>query len=108
MRRLKEVLQRSRVLLFVPLVVVVLSLLLLGINVQSATAKPTHKNPNNANTSHEYYKIRDSKVDPNMSPKHRSRAQRDAAIKKRQDAKNYIQGVIEGVQPAAGKGGSPK
>jgi hypothetical protein len=54
------------------------------------------------------YAIRDPKVDSRLSPAARARAQRAAAIKKKQDLTRYIQSVMESQQrdaTAKGNGG---
>jgi hypothetical protein len=94
---------RCKLLLFLPFVMAVTSLFLVGINVTSARAADQPKN------AHDMYKIRDPKVDPKMSPAARARVQKNNAIKKKQDARKFMQDVVEGKQPASSdKGGSAK
>ncbi len=93
---------RSRLLLSVPAVLALSALLLLGIDIGSAAANNGKNQPKN---SHEAYKIRDPKVSPNLSSRQRAIAQRDAAIKQRQDLKATIQRAIEGNSQ---QGGSSK
>jgi hypothetical protein len=96
MRGLKRMLMnRCRLLLFAPFLVAVTAL---GINVTCAGANDSGKGqPKN---SHDYYKIRDPKVDPKLSAEKRARVQRDDVFKKRQDARKFIQNVMAGDQGA--------
>jgi hypothetical protein len=107
MSRLTTMLRnRFRPLLFLPFVAAVMALLGGGMNLTYAGHHSSEKEgPKN---SHEHYRIRDSRVDPKMSPKARARVQRDAAIKNRTDARLFIQGVMEGKQPASSSEGGAK
>ncbi len=104
MNRLRQMVwKRCRLLLFSPLVAAVTALFLLGVNVPCAGAAASDKDqPKN---SKEYYKIRDPKVDPKMSPARRARIQRDAVFKKRQHVRKQIQNIMEGKQPESSGGG---
>ena len=95
-------------LLFLPFVLAVAALFWGGINVTRAGANQPDKNNHHPKNAHEYYKIRDPRVDPNLSPKQRARVQRDAAIKNRADARMFIQNIIEGKQPASSSQGGAK
>ncbi len=95
----------GKYLLLTPAVIAVMALLLLGTGIGSATANTVDNKPKNA---HDAYKIRDPKVDPNMSPQHRARIQRDVQVKKRSDTRKFIEGVMAGKIQAAGKEGGAK
>jgi hypothetical protein len=76
---------------------------LLGVNVPYAGANaPGKDTPKN---SHEYYSIRDPKVDPKLSADKRARIQRDNVFKKRQELRKNIQDLMAGKQPASSGGG---
>lgn len=55
----------------------------------------------NAQTSHV---IRDRSIDPKLSPAARARAMKAASIKKKEEARKFIQNVAEGEQAAASAG----
>ncbi len=93
-------------LLLLPFVLAVAALFWGGVNVTIAGADQPDKHSKNA---HEFYKIRDPKVDPNLSPRERARVQRDAVVKNRADARMFIQRVIvEGQQPGSPSQGGAK
>jgi hypothetical protein len=97
---------RYKFLMFAPLVIAAMALLLMGIDVTSAAANSSEAKQKNSQAdkpknTHDLHKIRDPKVDSTLSPKQRARMQRDAAIKKRQDSKKFVQDVAEGKQPAS-------
>jgi hypothetical protein len=88
---------------FAPLVAALTAVFFLSVNVPFAGANaPGKDQPKN---SHDYYKIRDPKVDPKMSSEKRSRIQRDAVQEKRQQNRKYIQDIMAGKQPAPSGGG---
>jgi hypothetical protein len=94
---------RCKLLQFAPFVAALTAVFLLGVNVPLAGAAPSgNDQPKN---SHDYYKIRDPKVDPKLSANKRARTQRDASFKKRQDVKKSIQDIMAGKQPASSGGG---
>jgi hypothetical protein len=107
MNRLMHMFQKRRTLLrFAPFVAALTAFFLLGINVPYAGAdhqgRQGKEEPKN---SHDYYKIRDPKVDHKLSPAQRARVQRDAAHKKRQDHQKAVQDIMSGKQPARSGGG---
>jgi hypothetical protein len=91
----------GKFLQFAPFVTALTALFVLVVSVPFAGANaPGKDKPKN---SHEYYSIRDPKVDPNLSADKRARIQRDASFKKRQDLKKNIQDLMAG-KPASGGG----
>jgi hypothetical protein len=99
---------RCKPLLSLPLVIAVIGLFWGGINVTSAGADQSEKQLKDIKNAHEYHAIRDTKVDPKLSPKERARVQRDAAIKNRENSRKFIQNIIAGKESASSQGGSAK
>ena len=97
---------RCKFFLSLPFVMALTALFLGGINVTSAGADQSNKH--HAKNSHEYHAIRDPKIDPNLSPANRARVQRDASIKNRQNARKFIQSVVEGKDAASSQGWGAK
>ena len=109
MSRLELKLRNScKLLLFLPFVMAVTALFWGGITVTCAGADQSEKQLKDAKNSHEYHAIRDTKVDPKLSPKERARVQRDAAIKNRDNTRKFVQNTIAGKGPASSQGGSAK
>jgi hypothetical protein len=92
----------SKFLQLAPFAAALAALFVLGVSVPFAGAAPGKDQPKN---SHDYYKIRDPKVDPKLSSAQRARVQRDAAFQRRQAQRKMIQDVMSGKQPAASGGG---
>ncbi len=107
MSRFKQLLgNRSKLLQFAPVVAALIAFFMLGVNVPSAGANANAQGADQPKNAHDYYKIRDPKVDPKMPSAQRSRIQRDASFKKRQDVKKSIQQIMSGSQPASHGGGA--
>ncbi len=107
MNRLKQMFRNRRKLLqFAPVVAALTAFFFLGVNVPFAGADANGKdNPQNYKNAHDYYKIRDPKVDPKLTSNERARIQRDTVFKKRQEIKKSIQDIMSGKQPAPSGGG---
>lgn len=95
MSRLKTMV--GKYLLTAPVIMAVTALFLWGGVVTSAAADTAK--PKNA---HEAYKIRDAKVDPKLSSAERAHLQRQNAIKKRQDARKFVEDAATGKLSASG------
>jgi hypothetical protein len=102
MNSIKQILgDRCKLLRFAPFVAALTAFFLLGVNVPAAGANaPGKDTPKN---SHEYYSIRDPKVDSKLSADKRARVQRDTVFKKRQELRKNIQDLMAG-KPASGGG----
>jgi hypothetical protein len=97
---------RGKLLQFASFVAALTALFVLVVSVPFAGAAASGKgDPKNFKNAHDYYKIRDPKVDPKLSSHERARVQRDAAFKKRQAQRKLIQDVMSGKQPASSGGG---
>ncbi len=107
MNRLMQMFRNRRKLLRIaPVVAALTAFLFLVVNVPLAGADANGKgSPKNYKNAHDYYKIRDPKVDPKLTSGQRARVQRDSVFKKRQENKKYIQDIMAGKQPAPSGGG---
>ncbi len=106
MKRLMQMFRNRRKLLrFAPVVAALTAFLFLVVNVPFAGADNGKGSPKNYKNAHDYYKIRDPKVDSKLTSAQRSRVQRDSVFKKRQEHKKNIQDIMSGKQPTRSGGG---
>lgn len=98
MKRLRSMLMnRCRLLMFAPFLVAVTAVLFGGIGLANAGREPSE-----IKNSHDYYKIRDPKVNPKLHPKERARVQREAAIKNRENSRKLVRNIMEGKETGGG------
>ncbi len=103
---MKRLMQLLRILRLAPVVAALTAFFFLGVSAPLAGADDNGKgDPKNYKNAHDYYKIRDPKVDQKLTTAQRARVQRDSVFKKRQENKKYIQDIMSGKQPTPSGGG---